>query len=64
MSDREFDDIADVEVDDETGVVRVLKLFNVYEVGRAIRYPAARLAPPGRTGRDRTCLRPRGARRL
>ncbi len=28
--------IADVEVDDETGIVRVLKLFNVYELGRAI----------------------------
>lgn len=28
--------VADVEVDDETGVVRVLKLFNVYELGRAI----------------------------
>ena len=28
--------VADVEVDDETGVVRVLSLFNVYEVGRAI----------------------------
>ncbi|MGD0713587.1 MAG: molybdopterin cofactor-binding domain-containing protein [Gaiellaceae bacterium] len=28
--------VADVEVDDETGVVQVLSLFNVYEVGRAI----------------------------
>jgi len=28
--------VADVEVDDETGIVRVLKLFNVYEVGRAV----------------------------
>ena len=28
--------VADVEVDDETGVVRVLRLFNVYEIGRAI----------------------------
>jgi CO/xanthine dehydrogenase Mo-binding subunit len=28
--------VAEVEVDDETGVVEVLKLFNVYEVGRAI----------------------------
>jgi CO/xanthine dehydrogenase Mo-binding subunit len=28
--------VAEVEVDDETGVVEVLKLYNVYEVGRAI----------------------------
>ena len=28
--------VADVEVDDETGVVEVLSLYNVYEVGRAI----------------------------
>jgi CO/xanthine dehydrogenase Mo-binding subunit len=28
--------VADIEVDDETGVVRVLKLFNVYEIGRAM----------------------------
>ena len=28
--------VADVEVDDETGVVEVLALHNVYEVGRAI----------------------------
>jgi CO/xanthine dehydrogenase Mo-binding subunit len=28
--------VADVEVDDETGIVEVLKLYNVYEIGRAI----------------------------
>ena len=28
--------VADVEVDDETGVVEVLAMHNVYEVGRAI----------------------------
>ena len=28
--------VAEVEVDDETGVVEVVKLFNVYEVGRAL----------------------------
>jgi CO/xanthine dehydrogenase Mo-binding subunit len=28
--------VAEVEVDDETGVVEVTKLFNVYEVGRAL----------------------------
>jgi CO/xanthine dehydrogenase Mo-binding subunit len=28
--------VADVEVDDETGVIEVLALHNVYEVGRAI----------------------------
>ena len=28
--------VAEVEVDDETGVVEVLALYNVYEVGRAL----------------------------
>lgn len=28
--------VADIEVDDETGMVNVLRLFNVYEIGRAM----------------------------
>ena len=38
--------VAEVEVDDETGVVEILAMYNVYEVGRALNPAMARWANP------------------